>query len=156
MKAIILDRAATTGLFAMQKTLKKVEWCVVVWMNIRDLEAIVLNAVQMSRRHQELCPLDSTLGILSGKWKSIIICRLMHGPHRFSELQREIPGCTRRMLSLQLNQLAKDRIVSRHVDASAVPIRTTYKLTTLGQSLVPIIRRMDEWGSMYLSHVKRK
>lgn len=115
-----------------------------------------MNAVQMSTRHKEICPLDSTLGILSGKWKSIIICRLMQGPHRFSGLQREIPGCTRRMLALQLDQLEKDKIISRSVNADTVPISTTYKLTNLGKSLVPIIRQMDEWGCMYLASVRER
>lgn len=57
-----------------------------------------ITPIENSRRHEEFCPLDTTLSILSGKWKSIIICRLMGSSQRFSSLLKGMPGCTSRML----------------------------------------------------------
>lgn len=108
-------------------------------------------AADMSTRHGEHCPLDSTLKILDGKWKSIILCRLMQQKEmRYSEILQTLSGCTRRMLSLQLSQLEADHIIKKEIDTSFVPTKTSYHLTELGQSLVPIIKKMDIWGQMYL------
>lgn len=112
-------------------------------------------AADMSTRHGERCPLDSTLKILDGKWKSIILCRLMEKEMRYSEILKTLPGCTRRMLSLQLVQLEDDHIIKKEIDTSFVPIKTSYHLTDLGQSLVPIIKAMDNWGQVYLEALDR-
>ncbi|MCV3295841.1 MAG: helix-turn-helix domain-containing protein [Oenococcus sp.] len=113
------------------------------------------NAVEMSYRHAEFCPLDSTLQVLDGKWKSIIICRLIHHDYRFTELLRGLPGCSQRMLSLQLSQLLGDHIIVKHIDPSFVPIKCSYSLTAAGKSLIPIIRAMDNWGNNYLKNFAR-
>jgi len=104
----------------------------------------------MQNRHGEICPLDTTLKILTGKWKSIILCRLIENDLRFTALLHTLPGCTRRMLSLQLSQLIDDQIIAKEVDANFVPTKTSYHLTDLGLSLVPIIHAMDTWGSQYI------
>ncbi|MCI2019029.1 MAG: helix-turn-helix transcriptional regulator [Lentilactobacillus buchneri] len=109
-----------------------------------------MNTIQSSTKHHEFCPLDTTLEILSGKWKSIIICRLMSKDRRFSDLKRTMPSCTKRMLALQLNQLEESKIVHRDVFADTVPIKTVYSLTSLGKTLVPIINSMNNWGSHYI------
>lgn len=112
-----------------------------------------MKAFEMSRRHGELCPLDTTLKILDGKWKSIILCRLMKHEFRYTELLRTLPGCTRRMLSLQLSQLENDRIIVKQTDTSYVPVKTSYRLTPAGRSLVPIIVAMNKWGATYLKRL---
>ncbi len=104
----------------------------------------------MKTKHNEVCPLDCTIQIINGKWKSIILCRLMKKDLRYSELLRSLSGCTRRMLSLQLSELITDRIIYKTVDPTFVPIKTTYHLTELGHSLIPIIKEMDTWGERYL------
>lgn len=104
----------------------------------------------MKTKHNEVCPLDCTIQIINGKWKSIILCRLMEKDLRYSELLRSLSGCTRRMLSLQLSELIADRIIYKTVDPTFVPIKTTYHLTELGHSLIPIIKEMDTWGERYL------
>lgn len=109
-----------------------------------------MDALESSNKHDEFCPLDTTLAILSGKWKSIIICRLMAKKMRFSELKRTIPSCTKRMLALQLNQLEENQIIKRDVYADQVPIKTVYSLTKLGETLMPIINSMNQWGSQYI------
>lgn len=112
-----------------------------------------MDAMAMRTRHTELCPLDTTLKILDGKWKSIILCRLMDQELRYTELLNSLSGCTRRMLSLQLKQLEHDQIICKEVDRTYVPIKTSYHLSPLGQSLVPLIRATDTWGRDYLQVV---
>ncbi|MCG0820324.1 helix-turn-helix transcriptional regulator [Lactiplantibacillus plantarum] len=105
-----------------------------------------ITPIENSRRHEEFCPLDTTLSILSGKWKSIIICRLMGNSQRFSSLLKGMPGCTNRMLAMQLKELVADQIVSQRTVAT----HSVYGLTAVGLSLVPIIKAMDRWGKAYL------
>lgn len=112
-----------------------------------------MTALEMQTRHQERCPLDTTLKVLDGKWKSIILCRLTDHDYRYTELLRTLSGCTRRMLSLQLQQLIDDAIIVKTVDPSYVPTKTSYALTSLGQSLVPLIQAMDRWGAAYIQIV---
>jgi len=109
-----------------------------------------MTALEMQTRHGEVCPLDTTLKILTGKWKSIILCRLTAGELRFTELLNTLPGCTRRMLALQLQELSQDQIIIKTVDLTASPIKTSYRLTALGTSLIPIIQAMDAWGATYI------
>ncbi len=60
--------------------------------------------------------MESTLQIISGRWKSVLLYHLIFdGELRYSELQRTIPGITRRMLSLQLKDLEADKLVEREV-----------------------------------------
>jgi len=113
-----------------------------------------MNALSTSMRHDELCPLDSTLKVLDGKWKTIILCRLMHQELRYTEILNSLSGCTRRMLSLQLSQLIEDHIIVKNIDTNYIPIKTSYRLTKLGHSLVPIIESMDTWGKMYIDTIQ--
>lgn len=97
----------------------------------------------------EGCPVESTLQIISGKWKSVIIYHLIKQKNcRFNELQKLMPNCSRRMLSLQLKELENDQIISKTVYTS-VPPKTSYRLTNIGNSLTPLILEMEKWGVMY-------
>lgn len=98
----------------------------------------------------EGCPVESTLQIISGKWKSVIIYHLIKQKNcRFNELQKLMPNCSRRMLSLQLKELENDQIISKTVYPS-VPPKTSYRLTNIGNSLTPLILEMEKWGVMYI------
>ena len=108
-----------------------------------------ITPIENSRRHAEFCPLDTTLSVLSGKWKSIIICRLMTSPRRFSALQKAMPDCTNRMLAMQLKELVADQIVVQRLEKHAV-----YELTAIGASLVPVVQAMDRWGKDYLETIQ--
>lgn len=92
------------------------------------------------------CDVEATLSVIGGRWKPVLICRLMNGRKRFSELCRLAPNATERMITLQLRELQADGIISRHVFAE-VPPRVEYEITELGQSLQPIIAAMQTWGS---------
>ncbi|WP_438431946.1 winged helix-turn-helix transcriptional regulator [Gorillibacterium sp. sgz500922] len=94
------------------------------------------------------CPVETTLTIMSGKWKGIILYRLLGGKMRFNELKRTMPSVTHRTLTLQLRELEQDGIVKRTVYAE-VPPRVEYELTPLGSSMSPIIQSMYTWGTAY-------
>ena len=93
----------------------------------------------------EGCPVEFTLGFIGGKWKGILLYHLIESPKRFNEFRRICPAITQRMLTLQLRELEADGIVHREV-YNQVPPRVDYSLTTLGETLVPIILLMKDWG----------
>ncbi|WP_058301122.1 winged helix-turn-helix transcriptional regulator [Gorillibacterium timonense] len=94
------------------------------------------------------CPVETTLNIMSGKWKGIILYRLLGGKKRFNELKRLMDNVTHRTLTLQLRELEQDGVVKRTVYAE-VPPRVEYELTELGYSMKPIIQSMFDWGLDY-------
>ncbi len=91
------------------------------------------------------CPVETTLAVLGGKWKPLILWRLHEGARRFLELQRLIPGITRKMLTQHLRELERDGIVARKIYGE-IPPRVEYSLTRHGSTLRPLLRRMCDWG----------
>lgn len=91
------------------------------------------------------CGVESSLEVLGGKWKGVIIHHLMTGTKRFSELQRLMPNVTQRMLTRQLRELENDGLLNRTVHPE-VPPRVEYTLSVKGKSLAPIIRLLKAWG----------
>ncbi|MPQ26908.1 winged helix-turn-helix transcriptional regulator [Bacillus paralicheniformis] len=91
------------------------------------------------------CPVEATIDIIGGKWKSVILFHLIDEKKRFNELRRLMPGVTQRMLTLQLRELERDGIVHREV-YKQVPPKVEYCLTEFGKTLVPIIHQMMNWG----------
>lgn len=92
------------------------------------------------------CPVEATLELIGGKWKGIVLYHLLAGKLRFSELGRQIPCVTQRMLTKQLRELEADGLVNRTVHAE-VPPRVEYELTKEGMSLKPILQLLKKWGS---------
>lgn len=105
-----------------------------------------VKGVKMVRKD---CPIENTLKLINGKWKSVIIYQIStHGPCHFSELQKLIPDCSKRLLALQLKDLEKAGIIQKQV-YSEVPLKTEYTLTEVGESLIPIIKSINQWGKKY-------
>ncbi len=100
------------------------------------------------------CDVEATLSVIGGRWKPILVCRLLGGRKRFGELCRLAPNATQRMITLQLRELEADGIIARHVYAE-VPPKVEYEVTDLGRSLEPIIRSMQAWGSDFKA-IKRE
>ncbi|UII56150.1 helix-turn-helix transcriptional regulator [Cytobacillus spongiae] len=98
------------------------------------------------------CPVEGTVDVIGGKWKSVIIYHLLDGKKRFNELKKLNNGITQRMLTLQLRELETDGIVHREV-YPVVPPKVEYSLTEFGQSLEPLILMMREWGSIHMEKV---
>ena len=91
------------------------------------------------------CPMEATLDLIGGKWKSVILFRLNEGTKRFSELGRLLPRITPRMLTQQLRDLERDGLVSRKIYAE-VPPRVEYSLTDTGRTLQPVLDALKAWG----------
>nr|WP_207229293.1 helix-turn-helix domain-containing protein [Ktedonosporobacter rubrisoli] len=100
----------------------------------------------------EGCPVKTTLAVIGGKWKSIILYHLIDGPKRFNEFRRLYPELTQFMLTLQLRELERDCIVHREV-YKQVPPKVEYSLTEFGATLKPIILSMRNWGETYKDRI---
>jgi DNA-binding HxlR family transcriptional regulator len=94
------------------------------------------------------CPIRTTLDVIGGKWKPLILFQLKNGPQRFSALRRSIPDVTPKMLTDRLKELERDGIVHREVYA-VVPPKVEYSLTPYGEGLKPILAAMAKWGTRH-------
>ena len=107
-----------------------------------------------TERVLDFCPIETTLAVVGGKWKALILYHLKFGPARFNVLKRLIPAVTQRMLTQHLRDLEADGIVLRDVKA-VVPPHVEYSITPLGRTLMPILEAMVEWGSRN-DHLRRR
>lgn len=89
--------------------------------------------------------IEATLEILGGKWKALIVCQLMSGPKRTSELERLIPDISQKVLIQQLRELERDGIVGRK-NYHQMPPRVEYHVTDYGKTANRIIDVMCSWG----------
>ncbi len=97
----------------------------------------------------ETCPVEATLDLIGGKYKSLILWHLSDGKLRFSELRSRIKKATPKMLTQQLRELETQDLVHREV-FPVVPPKVEYSLTETGKSLLPILVAMRDWGADYL------
>jgi len=97
------------------------------------------------------CTVSLTMDLVGGKWKAVILYHLKDSEKRYSELRKEMPAITEMTLSLQLKQLEKDGLVSRKVYGKKPPVKVVYNLTTLGNSFVPVLQAITEWGNQVIS-----
>ena len=94
------------------------------------------------------CPVETTLTLISDKWKVLILRDLLTGTKRFGELRKSIGTVSQKVLTSQLRQMEESGLLTRKVYAE-VPPRVEYTLTELGYSLKPIIDAMWAWGENY-------
>ena len=97
----------------------------------------------------ENCPVEATLDLIGGKYKSLILWHLSDGKLRFSELRSRIKKATPKMLTQQLRELETQDLVHREV-YPVIPPKVEYSLTETGKSLMPILVAMRDWGAGYL------
>jgi len=100
------------------------------------------------------CGLDLVREVLNGKWKIHLLYFIAEGAKRPGDLQRKIPRATRRVLNVQLNELEKHGLVSRTIYAE-LPPRVEYELTALGQTVLPLITALGQWGEDHESHLRQ-
>ncbi|MBX4146659.1 winged helix-turn-helix transcriptional regulator [Paenibacillus sp. FSL W7-1279] len=101
------------------------------------------------------CKFGTALEILTGKWKSLILLRLLiNGTMRFSELQKAIPDISKKMLAQQLKELEYHDIVHREVYAQ-IPPKVEYSITEYGQLMKPVLQTMSDWGAGHVQHMQK-
>jgi DNA-binding HxlR family transcriptional regulator len=96
-----------------------------------------------------ICPVETTLDLIGGKYKALILWHLSDGTMRFSELRKLIASATPKMLTQQLRELEAQELIHREV-FPVIPPKVEYSLTDLGRSLMPVLHAMRDWGSGYL------
>lgn len=110
----------------------------------------------MEQTNTSECPVEVTLGLLSSKWKILIIRELLTGTKRFSEIKRALPEVTQKMLTQSLRGLEDDGLIERKV-YPVVPPKVEYRLSELGWSLSPVIDTMRAFGTHYrISGIPRR
>lgn len=89
--------------------------------------------------------INDTLNVINGKWKLPIIGSMLFGKRRFTEIQRNIPKITPRMLSKELKELELNGMIVRRV-YDATPVQVEYELSESGKSIVEVLDKMVDWG----------
>lgn len=101
-----------------------------------------------------LCPVSVVQNTLMGKWKLTILWILHTKTRRFNELQRLLPDISHGVLTNQLRELERDNLIIRKA-YDEVPPKVEYSLTAIGESFVPVMLSIMEWGATYVSEVHR-
>lgn len=94
------------------------------------------------------CPVETTLTLISDRWKVLIIRDLLSGTKRFGELKKSLGGISQKVLTANLRSMEESGMLTRKVYAE-VPPRVEYTLTETGYSLKPVLDAMAAWGTQY-------
>ena len=94
------------------------------------------------------CPVATTVQLIDSKWKLLILRNLLARPWRFNELRKSLEGISQKVLTDSLRSMEEDGIITRTVYPE-VPPRVEYALSELGESMRPIIKAMEDFGSDY-------
>lgn len=117
------------------------------------MENLIPSAAPDTRTPLPACPVETTLTLISDKWKVLILRDLLTGTKRFGELKKSIGHVTQKVLTAQLRQMEASGLLTRTVYAE-VPPRVEYTLTELGYSLKPILDAMWTWGEDYQAKMR--
>ena len=102
----------------------------------------------MAAKTLPACPVETTLTLISDKWKVLILRDLLPGTKRCGELKKSVGNVSQKVLTAQLRQMEDSGLLTRTVYPE-VPPRVEYTLTELGYSLKPILDAMWNWGEEY-------
>ena len=102
----------------------------------------------LTKEELPACPVATTVGLIGSKWKLLIIRNLLQRPYRFNELQKSLEGISQKVLTDSLRSMEADGIITRTVYPE-VPPRVEYALSELGDTMRPIIKSMEVWGTEY-------
>lgn len=114
------------------------------------LKVRMRNSVSMNETN---CGLDVALVVMGGKWKTLILYHLRHGPKRFSDLKRLVSGISEKVLIQQLRELVIAEVLVRH-DHQQVPPKVDYTITPFGMTLVEALLPLCEWGNEHRERVE--
>ena len=101
------------------------------------------------------CQVETTLAVIGGRWKVLILQQLLDGVKRFNELHRALSGITHKTLTQQLREMEADGIVGRKVYAQ-IPPKVEYSLTPLGKTLKPVLNAMHAWAERHGTAIERR
>ena len=104
-----------------------------------------------STKEEHMCSVEAAINEIGGKWKPLVLYSLKDGKQRFSEINNKLPAITQRMLTKTLRELESDEIIHRKVYAE-VPPRVEYRLTAKGDSVMPILDSLCQWGKDYCEY----
>lgn len=105
----------------------------------------------MKIRQEYTCPLEIVHDFLRGKWKTIILYQLKHGPKSLSELEKCIVGINQKMLIQDLADLMEFQLVSK-IKYEGYPLKVEYSLTAeRGQKIIEAINILQSIGKEYMN-----
>ena len=104
-----------------------------------------LTDVPRSVTARNLHAVETSLGVICGKWKIMIVAHLHDGPLRFSALRKFMPLISQQSLVVQLRELEKDGVVKRHIYMEMTP-HVEYSLTDVGHEISPMMLPLMIWG----------
>ncbi|MFI6528905.1 winged helix-turn-helix transcriptional regulator [Streptomyces uncialis] len=94
----------------------------------------------------EDCPVETALTAVAGRWTTLILRELTHGPHSFGELRDRLPRISTKVLAERLRVLG-ERDLLTHDRLRGFPVRTRYRLTPAGRALRPLLIELYRTGS---------
>ena len=95
-----------------------------------------------------ICPVETTLMLISDRWKVLILRDLFTGTKRFGELKKSLTGISQKVLTANFKDMEANGLLTRKAYPE-VPPRVEYTLTETGESLKPILAAMFDWGMDY-------
>ena len=95
------------------------------------------------------CPIRTTLEMLGGKWRLLLINAIGNGHHRFGALKRAVPEISEKMLTQELKNLVDNRLITR-TNYGEVPPRVEYHLTSIGERAQALLQPISEFGLAYM------
>lgn len=126
---------------------------------INNIATISIGDIKMTHKEEceftiettdgEICPVRTAQKIFEGKWKLIILYYLSLKPTRFNELQKLIPNISHGVLSLQLKELEKTRMITRKV-YNEIPPKVEYSLSETGEKFLPAMNVLTDFGKEYI------
>jgi DNA-binding HxlR family transcriptional regulator len=114
------------------------------WCSTNLFVSMEQGAIKVTPR----CPIRTTLELVGGKWKLLILIQLYGKTKRLSELKKQIPDISEKMLIQELKILIDSNLVSRK-NFGEVPPRVEYALTDKGQHILPLVEAMREFAANY-------
>ena len=102
----------------------------------------------LTKEELPACPVATTVQMIGSKWKLLIMRNLLTRPWRFNELKKDLEGISQKVLTDSLRSMEADGIIVRTVYPE-VPPRVEYALSDLGESMRPILKAMEIWGTDY-------
>lgn len=131
---------------------RSTEKAALLFLSIRCWKRVTMNQKKLDAMH---CPLQVTLALIGGKYKTAVLFHLMEGEKHFSQIHQCIPEASNKVLAQQLREMTDDGLIEKKT-YQTVPLTTVYALTDYGKTLCPIIEMMYRWGEIVFETQNKK